>query len=293
MSKLFCFGLGYSAQTLGRRLLDAGWTVCGTTTHRESAARLGGIGYETLLYDGRAPGTGVFDALSDATHVVVSIPPDDGGDPVLRHHASDLAEAPNLRWIGYLSTVGIYGDHQGAWVDETTPAAPISERSRWRLAAERAWLQWSDETGKRVEVFRLAGIYGPKRSAIDNLREGTARSIVKAGQVFNRIHVDDIATVLIAAMEHGGRHQIYNVADDEPAPPQDVIAYAAGLIGTHPPPEIPFETATLSPMARSFYGENKRVSNARLKSDLGVVLSYPTYREGLRAIAGKTSGAFI
>jgi nucleoside-diphosphate-sugar epimerase len=188
-------------------------------------------------------------------------------------------------WIGYLSTIGVYGDHQGRWVDETTPVSPGSQRSRQRVVAETAWLDFAARSGKRMQIFRLAGIYGPGRSAIDNLRDGTARRIVKRAQVFNRIHVDDIAGTLAAAIgKLDAQYTIYNVTDDEPAPPQDVVAYAASLLNLPVPPDIPFERAPLSPMGLSFYAENKRVSNARIKADLGVVLQCPTYREGMAGI---------
>jgi nucleoside-diphosphate-sugar epimerase len=217
----------------------------------------------------------------------VSVPPDAQGDPVLRHHAEDIARS-NAEWIGYLSTIGVYGDHGGAWVDETAPATPSSERSRRRALAEQQWLDFGKASGKRVEIFRLAGIYGPGSSAIEGVRSGTTRSIVKPDQVFNRIHVEDIARTLIAAFSRPHVHAIYNVTDDEPAPPQDVNAYAATLLGLPPPVAIAYEAAELSEMGRSFYSENKRVRNDRIKNDLGVQLAFPTYREGLAAIAGGT-----
>ena len=222
--------------------------------------------------------------LAGTTHALISIPPDLEGDMVLRHFREDLAALPDLAWVGYLSTVGVYGDWQGQWVDETSPTRPISERSLRRVQAERAWLDFGKAAGKRVEVFRLAGIYGPGRSVIDTLRAGTARRIVKPGQVFNRIHVDDVARVLAAAIDKDAGHSIYNVSDDEPAPPQDVVAYAAELLGLPVPPEIAYETAGLAGLAASFWAESKRVGNARIKADLGVELMYPTYREGLRAL---------
>ena len=221
---------------------------------------------------------------------VGSAPPGEQGDPVLRHHRDDLRAAPQLQWIGYLSTVGVYGGHGGAWVDEATPANPGSPRSQYRLAAEQAWLALPNGAKPLIGVFRLSGIYGPGRSAIDNLRDGTARRIVKPGQVFNRIHVDDIALVLEAAMARQPASQIYNVTDDEPAPPQDVVGYAAALLGLPVPPDLPFATAALSPMARSFYSDNKRVRNDRMKRELGVSLAHPTYREGMAAIAGRAGG---
>jgi nucleoside-diphosphate-sugar epimerase len=217
--------------------------------------------------------------------MLISIPPDLEGDVVLRHHHQDIANLGDLAWIGYLSTVGVYGDWRGAWVDERSPTRPISERSLRRVQAERAWLRLGEETGRRVEVFRLAGIYGPGRSVIDSLRRGTARRVVRPGQVFNRIHVDDIARVLIAAIDQPARHILYNVSDDEPAPPEDVVAYAAELLAMPVPPKVPFEEAGLSPAAASFWAECKRVRNDRIRRDLGVDLAYPTYREGLRALA--------
>jgi nucleoside-diphosphate-sugar epimerase len=203
---------------------------------------------------------------------------------VLRHFAEDIAALPDLAWIGYLSTVGVYGDHKGAWVDENSATLPIHERSLRRLEAERAWLAFGAETGRRVEIFRLSGIYGPGRSVIDNLRAGTARRIAKPGQVFNRIHVDDIAGVLTAAIDKATGHAVYNVSDDEPAPPEDVVAYAAELLGLPVPPAIPFDEAGLGGMAASFWAESKRVRNWRIRRELGIELIYPTYREGLRAL---------
>jgi nucleoside-diphosphate-sugar epimerase len=205
---------------------------------------------------------------------------------VLRHFRDDLATLPDLAWIGYLSTVGVYGDWHGEWVDEMTPCRPVSERSLLRLKAERAWLDFADEAGRRVEVFRLSGIYGPGRSSvIDNLRAGTAWRIVKPGQVFNRIHVDDIARVLAAAIDRDTGLRVFNVSDDEPAPPEDVVAYAAELLGLPVPAALGFEAAGLSGMAASFWSECKRVKNERVRRQLGLELLYPTYREGLRALA--------
>lgn len=289
MSKLFCFGLGYSAEALARRLAPKGWQIAGTSRTPDKTAHIAGLGYGAYLFDGTARVEAVASALADTTHLLVSAGPGAEGDPALHCFADDLARASNLRWIGYLSTIGVYGDSGGAWVDEETPPQATSERATRRAEAERQWLAFGERTGKKVEVFRLGGIYGPGRSAIDDLREGTARRIIKPGQVFNRIHVEDIATVLLAAADGHGRHAVYNVTDDQPAPPQDVIEYAADLLGVVPPPELPFETADLSPMARSFYSANRRVSNARMKADLGVTLSFPTYREGLRSILQQVS----
>jgi nucleoside-diphosphate-sugar epimerase len=284
MSHLFCFGLGYSARVLAARLAAEGWRVGGTARTPDGAKAIAAQGLTALVFDGSAPGTEVGDALRAATHVLVSAPPGADGDPVLNQHAADIAQAPSLQWIGYLSTVGVYGDHQGDWVDETTPPNPVSERSRHRLTAEEAWLAFGVDADVSVRIFRLAGIYGPGRSAIDRLRAGTAQRIVKPRQVFNRIHVADIAEILHVSLGGHGTHQVYNVADDEPAPPQDVITYAAELLQMPPPPEIAFENAQLSVMAKSFYVENKRISNARMRRDLGIDLNYPNYRLGLQAI---------
>lgn len=284
MSTLLCLGLGYSARVLAARAHHAGWRVHGTSRSAEGAARIEALGYTASISAGRERAAATAATIAKATHVLVSPAPDADGDPVLRHYESDLEASP-AEWIGYLSTVGVYGDHGGAWVDEDTPVAPMSERSKRRVAAEQDWLNFGRRTGKAVHVFRLAGIYGPGRSAIDDLRAGTARRLDKPGQVFNRIHVDDIATVLEASMVQPRAGAIYNVTDLEPAPPQDVVAYAAGLLGVAVPPLIPFETAQLSEMARSFYGECKRVSSALVIAELGATFSYPTYREGLAAIA--------
>lgn len=282
---LVLIGCGYSALALARRTRGKGWWIAGTTTRADKLERLQAAGIDPILFDGSARSPALAARLAEATHVVVSVPPDEAGDPVLRHHGGDVAAARQLAWIGYLSTVGVYGDRQGGWVDEEGELRPTSARGRRRVEAERAWLDVANRADRSVHVLRLSGIYGPGRSAIDSLKAGTARRIIKPGQVFNRIHVEDIAAALEAGVAGRGTHSVYNVTDDAPAPPQDVIAFAAGLIGVPVPPELPFEDAALSPMGRSFYGESKRVSNARMRSDLGVALTYPTYREGLAAIA--------
>lgn len=292
MPTLFCFGLGYSAQHLAAQLADQGWHIAGTARTEAGIERIEDLGYMGYLFDGLSagsgsgPGRGVGQAVRRATHILVSVPPDTAGDPVLRFFAEDITQS-QAEWIGYLSTIGVYGDHGGAWVDEQTPATPGSERSQRRALAEQQWLAFGAQSGKRVEIFRLAGIYGPGSSAIDGLKAGTTRSIVKKDQVFNRIHVEDIARTLIAAFSQPHQHAIYNVTDDEPAPPQLVNAYAAKLLGLPVPQEIAFEDAQLSEMGRSFYAENKRVRNERIKDALGVRLAFPTYREGLTALAAQ------
>ncbi len=279
MSTLLCIGLGYTARVFAARVAAEGWRVIGTGQTADGARAIAAHGYEAIVFDGSAPSDALRAALGSATHLLISAPPDASGDPLLRYHADDLQRT--LSWISYLSTVGVYGDHGGAWVDETTAPKPVSTRSRWRLAAEQSWLALAQRTGLRVEIFRLAGIYGPGRGPLESVRKGTARAIVKPGQVFNRIHVEDIANVLAAAIARPAAHAIYNVSDDEPAPPQEVLAHAATLLGLPPPPSVEFATADLTPMARSFYSECKRVSNARFKEALGTALVYPTYRDGL------------
>jgi len=287
---LFAFGLGYSATHFVRRHRHRFETIAGTTTSPEKAAALRADGIEPLMFDGASADLGIASALTGADAVLVSIPPDAEGDPTLRYFAAAIAAVPRLAWIGYLSTVGVYGDHGGGFVDEDTPARPVSARSRERLAAENAWLDLGGRSGKPVHVFRLAGIYGPGRNALAQLRAGTARRIGKPGQVFNRIHVEDIAAVLAASIARPRAGAVYNLADDEPAPPLDVVAYAAGLAGIAPPTTVAYAEARLTGMAASFWGECKRVSNRRIKDELGVALSYPSYREGLAALHAAGEG---
>ena len=279
--RLFCFGYGYTAQALVRQLSPVDLSVAGTRTRLLDAMP----GVRLAEFRGDSTSDAVRVLLRDTTHMLISIPPDLEGDVVLRRYGEDIAALGELVWIGYLSSIGVYGDCQGRWVDETSATRPISERSLRRLQAELLWRRFARERGKRVDIFRLAGIYGPGRSVLDGLRAGTARRIVKAGQVFNRIHVEDIARVLIAAMTKPIEHGLFNVADDEPAPPQDVIAFAAELLQVMVPPAVAFEHAQLSSMAATFWAENKRVGNARIKQDLGVALAYPTYRDGIRALS--------
>ncbi len=288
--KLFVFGFGYSASHFARTCSDRFTSIAGTVTSQEKAGTLAAEGIEARILSPQRADPAIEDVLQAADALLVSVPPDASSDSVLARFADAIAAAPRLSWIGYLSTVGIYGDHGGAWVDETTSPNPVSRRSRERLAAEKGWLDLGARTGKAVHVFRLAGIYGPGRNALKNLTEGTAKRIVKPGQVFNRIHVDDIAAVLMASIKRPRAGAIYNLADDEPAPASDVVAYAAGLLDVPPPPEIPFEAAALGPMAASFYGESKRVANRLIKDELGVSLAYPTYREGLAALLAAGEG---
>jgi nucleoside-diphosphate-sugar epimerase len=278
-ARLFCFGLGFSARAFARDLAAQDFTIAGTCRSEVKAAALRAAGIEAHVF----ARDHVLDpaVLSGTTHLLVSVPPGEDGDPVLHAHACDLMKlAPQLRWVGYLSTTGVYGDRGGDWVDEFSPLVPTTMRGERRLAAEQAWAS----LGLSLHIFRLAGIYGPGRNQLRSIIDGTAKRIVKPGQVFSRIHVDDIASVLVASIGKPRPGAAYNVCDDEPAPPQDVVAYAAALLDRAPPPEIPFAEADLSPMARSFYEESKRVSNALIHDELGVTLRYPTYREGLRAL---------
>lgn len=282
MTRLFCFGFGYSAEALAKRLKPKGWRIAGTARAAEKVNALAARRVEAFAFPlADAPA-----ALADTTHVLVSTPPGPSGDPALAY-AHDLAALnPRPQWLGYLSTTGVYGDHAGGWVDEQTPPAPASERGRRRRAAEQAWEAWGRAANVPVAIFRLAGIYGPTRNQLDGLRDGTARRIVREGQVFSRIHVDDIAQVLEASIAKPVAGAVYNVCDDEPAPPHEVVEYAAQLLGIAPPKLERYEDAqaTMSEMAQSFYSESKRVRNDRIKQDLGVKLLYPTYREGLKAL---------
>ncbi|MEQ8371476.1 MAG: SDR family oxidoreductase [Roseibium aggregatum] len=280
--RLFIFGTGFSSKAFVEEVRDQFDWIGGTTRSSDKMEALRTLGVEPFLFDGNSQGDGVAEALNQATHILVSIAPNEAGDPVLNQYDNEIAGA-KPRWIGYLSTVGVYGNHDGAWVDEETPLHPVSKRSVQRVAAEEAWLAFAEQNDLPVQIFRLSGIYGPGRNAFENFRKGTARRLVKPGQVFNRIHVADIAGALKAAMAKPST-RVFNVTDDEPAPPQDVVAFAAELLGVEAPPEIPFETADLTPMARSFYGENKRVSNQRLKDELGFTFCYPDYRVALKAL---------
>jgi nucleoside-diphosphate-sugar epimerase len=282
--RLFVFGFGYSARAVAARMRPKVKEIVGTTRDPEKVDEIAALGVVPLLFDGDAPTVAdpLRRALSNADVVLVSIAPGERGDPVLRHFRSELAAAIP-KSVVYLSTVGVYGDHDGAWVDETSERRPVSKRSKERVAAEDAWGAFSDKTGVPVAIIRLAGIYGPGRGPFEKIRRGTAQRIVKPGQVFNRIHVNDIAQIVEAALERRA-NGIFNGTDDEPAPPQDVLAYAAELLHLPLPREVAYEDANLTPMARSFYGESKRVRNDKIKHEFGVRLAYPTYREGLKAI---------
>lgn len=274
---LFSFGHGYSAQALTRLLIPQGWRVIGTTRSSEKAGLLRSQGVEPVLFPG-----GDLRGLEEASHLLISAGPGEGGDPVLAEMRDRITSlAPRLDWAGYLSTTGVYGDKGGDWVDETTPLAPSTRRGAWRVEAEH---DWRTIPGLPLHIFRLAGIYGPGRGPFAKVRAGTARRIIKDGQVFSRIHVDDIAQVLAASIARPRPGAVYNVCDDNPAPPQEVIGYAAELLGMPPPPAETFASAEMTPMARSFYAESKRVRNDLIKDELGVELLYPDYRSGLQAL---------
>jgi nucleoside-diphosphate-sugar epimerase len=275
--RLLSIGHGYSARAFARLLQQEGWSITGTTRNQDTLQELAALGVDPVLW----PGEDLGRHIASADAVLISAGPGPDGDPVLPDLRGSFEQARQLRWVGYLSTTGVYGDHQGGWVDETTPLAPTTKRGKARMQAEVAW---QSIPGLPLHIFRLAGIYGPGRGPFAKVRKGTARRIIKPGQVFSRIHVEDIAQVLRASLGRPDPGAIYNLCDDDPAPPQDVIAYAADLLGLPLPPEVPFEDADLTPMARSFYAESKKVRNDRIKQDLGISLIYPDYRSGLKAL---------
>jgi nucleoside-diphosphate-sugar epimerase len=290
MTTLLCFGFGYCAQYYAEEFGTRFDHIIGTARTQEKAERLAGRRYggrevEMLAFDGRSVAPAILAALQEADALVVSTPPADRADPVLAVLTEQILRAPKLRSVVLLSTVGVYGDHGGAWVCETTLPQPVNERGRERLDQERAWAAIGGQRMLPVAILRLAGIYGPGRNALVNIEQGTARRVDKPGQVFNRIHVADIAQAIDAAIARRASG-VFNIADDEPSPPGDPIVFAARLLRVAPPPEIPFAEAakTMTPMALSFYRDNKRIENARMKQELGLTLHYPTYREGLRAL---------
>lgn len=289
MTRLFCFGLGYSAEHYIAEFGARFARIAGTVRSAEKAERinregLGGRAVEALVFDGTASSHEVEAALAQSDALLVSIAPGPDGDCVLRHFSDAIDDSP-IASIVYLSTVGVYGDHKGAWIDEHAATDPLSARSRERLLAEQGWQALAQRAKKPLAILRLAGIYGPGQNALENVRRGTAKRIVKQGQVFNRIHVADIAQAIEGAFLRR-IHGLFNVSDDEPAPGEEVVAYAAALLGVEPPPVVPYDVAepSMSPMAKSFYGEVKRVRNDRMKRELGVTLRHPTYREGIGAL---------
>jgi hypothetical protein len=287
VGRLFCFGLGYTAGFLARELMAEGWSVAGTTRDGARGSAPADIAIHPFtrgLALAHAPSV-----LAGTTHLLLSIPPDAAGDPVAAEHGGDIAGLPTLRWVGYLSATSVYGDRAGGWVDEDSPLHPSGERGRRRVMAEAAWLELRRRAGLPLHIFRLAGIYGPGRSALEAVRQGRALRVDKPGHVFSRVHVADITAALRASMARPEPGAIYNLADDDPAPPEAVTAYACELLGVSTPPLIPLSEARLSETARSFYDDNKRIANRRLKGELGVRLRYPSYREGLAALLAEVT----
>jgi nucleoside-diphosphate-sugar epimerase len=287
---LFCFGLGFSAQHFIKTYGEHFETIAGTARSHYAVERLGDPRVKGFMFDAERADPEIADALAQADVLLVSIPPDTSVEPTLAKFGRLLSQLPQQLKIIYLSTIGVYGDRQGEWVDETRVPAPKQPRSIARLRAEKTWQAIARDDRKSIQILRLAGIYGPGRNPLLQLKNGTALRVIKPGQVFNRIHVADVATAIGEAIGYEGESDVWNVADDEPAPPQDVIAYAAGLMGIEPPPELDFETAPLSAMGRSFYEENKRAANAKMKEGLGVTLGYPNYRDGLTALWNSGEG---
>jgi len=282
--KLFCFGYGYTCDYLAHELQSqGGWTIGGTTRDLEKRAFLRSKGINAHLFDYEHPLGDPYFILDGVTHLLISTPPDDRGDPTFAMHAADIVRIPTLEWVGYLSTTGVYGDRAGGTVDEQSEIRPNSKRGSRRVRAEEEWYSLLMNYGIPLHVFRLAGIYGPGRSALDSVRAGVARRINKPGQVFNRIHVEDIVQVLLASMAHPNPGAAYNLADDDPVPSWEVITYACELLGVTPPPIIPYNEADMAPIVRSFYNDNKRVANRRIKEELGVALKYPDFRKGIDA----------
>ena len=282
--KLFCFGYGYTCDHLAHELMArGGWTIGGTTRDLDKRAFLRSRGVKAHLFDYEHPLSDPYFILDGTTHLLISTPPDDRGDPTFNMHAADIIRIPTLQWVGYLSTTGVYGDRDGGTVDEYSEIRPNSKRGSRRVRAEAEWLSLLRGYGLPVHIFRLAGIYGPGRSALDSVRAGVARRINKPGQVFNRIHVEDIVQVLLASMEKPNPGAAYNLADDDPVPSWEVITYACEALGLTPPPLIPYNEADMAPITRSFYNDNKRVANNRIKRELGVQLKYPDYKKGIDA----------
>ena len=278
MKTLLSIGHGYSAQALERILLPLGWKIIATTRSEDKAETIRKHGLTPLIW----PDADLTDAIQEATHLLTSVAPKQGGDPVLGEYADTISNS-DFEWVGYLSTTGVYGDHQGGWVDETTPLTPSTKRGQLRVMAEAEW----QALDLPLHIFRLAGIYGPGRGPFSKVRSGTARRIIKPGQVFSRIHVDDIAQTLAASINNPRAGAIYNLCDDDPAPPEDVIGFAAELLGLPIPEAEDFETADMTPMARSFYAESKKVRNDLIKKELGVELLYKDYKTALRQMAEK------
>lgn len=282
--EFFCFGLGYSAHALAEALAQDGWKISGAVRSEEKAASLSEKGWRVSALDSPGSDTEIVEALSTASYLLSSAPPVEGRDPILERFKPTLRMSGRFDWIGYLSTTGVYGDRDGGWVDEESDLLPTGPRGEARVACEAAWTALAADLDAPVFHFRLAGIYGPGRNALETVRRGRARRIDKPGQVFSRIHLDDIVTILSAALNHPEHPGAYNCCDDNPAPPEEVIAYACTLLGVETPPLVPFDQADLTPMAKSFYRDNKRVDNTKIKEKLGVTLKWPSYQRALKAI---------
>lgn len=282
--KLFCFGYGYSCEYLGHALsqLPGDWRLAGTTRDEGRCRNLRTRDVRAYLFDRTNPLPDIDYILKDVTHLLISIPPDDDGDPAFLTHGNDIAALKHLEWVGYLSTTGVYGDREGRWVDENSDINPTSRRGNRRKKAEDQWLSLYHTHDLPVHIFRLAGIYGPGRSALDSVRAGIGRRIHKKGHAFGRIHVEDIVGGLLKSFQQPTPGEIYNLTDDTPAPSHEVITYACRLLGVDPPPMVEFEDANLAPMTRSFYSENRRVHNDKIKRDLDMEFKYPDYKAGLR-----------
>lgn len=271
MINLFCFGYGYTAQSIATLVKENGGTAQGTSRTSTMTMNL------PFSSEQRVPAS----ALENVTHILISIPPQQGADLVWNAHVNDFKTMPHLQWIGYLSTTGVYGDMQGEWVDETTKCQPSQQRSQERYHVEQRWLSCLDLP---MHIFRLSGIYGSKRNVFEQIYAGTAQRICKPGHVFSRIHQEDLAQIIYHSMCHPTPGEIYNVADDLPTSQQEVIEYACDLLKAPYPALVPFKNAELSPMAKSFYAECRRVNNDKIKDALGIKLKFPTFREGLERL---------
>ncbi len=284
MKRFFCFGYGYTCDYIGHALAgERSFVLSGTTRDSRKKQAMRDRGIDAYIFDYSHPLSDPLFILKDTTHLLISTPPGDDGDPSFLIHAEDIARIPTIEWVGYLSTTGVYGNRDGEWVDETSEVRPSSKRGSRRAKAEEQWRSLWKSYNLPVHIFRLAGIYGPGRSALDSVRAGIARRVEKPGYASSRIHVEDIVRVLLASMARPNPGSVYNVCDDCPSPSHEVIACACELLGVSPPPLIPIEEADLAPIARSFYADNKRVHNDKIKRELGVEIKYPDFRSGLAA----------
>ena len=280
--RLFCFGLGFAARALAEKLVSQGWSVSGTVRDGKNENLPSTL--SAINFDGTHSSIEVAKAISNATHLLITIPPQPSGDVILEKFAEEITAAANIQWIGYISSTGVYGDAHGEWVDESSPLLATTERNRQRVEVESAWIKLGKEQGLPVMIFRCVGIYGPGRNLLVSVKEGRARRIDKPGLVFSRVHSEDLAQTLAASMKNPQPGEVYNVSDDCPCPPAEAVEFACGLLGVEPPPLVPYEKAVLSSMAKGFYMANKRVSNEKIKKELGVNLLYPDYRSGLKSL---------